>query len=56
MYTVASFDERTNTVGVVFSILSDFICAGFPILLLWDVQISKRTKVALCMLMGLGVM
>lgn len=39
----------------VFSIVSDFICAAFPIVLLWDVQISKRTKIALCFLMGLGV-
>ncbi|KAL8674515.1 MAG: hypothetical protein Q9168_001107 [Polycauliona sp. 1 TL-2023] len=39
----------------VFSIVSDFVLAGFPVLLLWNVQLSKRTKVGLCMLMGLGV-
>ncbi|KAL8760418.1 MAG: hypothetical protein Q9199_000042 [Rusavskia elegans] len=39
----------------VFSIVSDFVLAGFPIVLLWNVQLSKRTKVGLCMLMGLGV-
>ncbi|KAL8862515.1 MAG: hypothetical protein Q9178_001013 [Gyalolechia marmorata] len=37
------------------SIVSDFIFAGFPIILLWDVQLSKRTKIGLCLLMGLGV-
>ncbi|KAL8915510.1 MAG: hypothetical protein Q9171_000075 [Xanthocarpia ochracea] len=37
------------------SIVSDFIFAGFPIILLWNVQLSKRTKVGLCLLMGLGV-
>ncbi|KAL8812818.1 MAG: hypothetical protein Q9223_002030 [Gallowayella weberi] len=39
----------------VFSIISDFILAAFPIVLLWNVQLSKRTKVGLCLLMGLGV-
>ncbi|KAL9639431.1 MAG: hypothetical protein Q9204_001090 [Flavoplaca sp. TL-2023a] len=39
----------------VFSIVSDFILAGFPIVLLWNVQLGKRTKLGLCMLMGLGV-
>ncbi|KAL9000871.1 MAG: hypothetical protein Q9169_000626 [Polycauliona sp. 2 TL-2023] len=39
----------------VFSIVSDFVLALFPILLLWNVQLSKRTKLGLCMLMGLGV-
>ncbi|KAL8701532.1 MAG: hypothetical protein Q9201_004861 [Fulgogasparrea decipioides] len=47
--------ETIIIVQGVFSILSDFICATFPIVLLWDVPLSKRTKVALCLLMGLGV-
>ena len=42
--------------SIVFSIVSDFILAGFPIVLLWNVQLGKRTKLGLCMLMGLGVM
>jgi len=39
----------------VFSILTDFICAGFPIILLWNAKLNVRTKVALNLLMGLGV-
>ncbi|KAL8788429.1 MAG: hypothetical protein Q9213_001652 [Squamulea squamosa] len=39
----------------IFSIVSDFVLAAFPIVLLWNVQLNKRTKVGLCMLMGLGV-
>ncbi|KAI4233244.1 MAG: hypothetical protein LQ349_004533 [Xanthoria aureola] len=53
------FDKDTVAIIIivqgVFSIVSDFILAGFPILLLWNVQLSKRTKVGLCVLMGLGV-
>ncbi|KAK4693819.1 hypothetical protein P7C71_g3651, partial [Lecanoromycetidae sp. Uapishka_2] len=39
----------------VFSIVTDFICAGFPVVLLWNAKLNIRTKVALNMLMGLGV-
>jgi len=38
-----------------FSILTDFIGAGFPIVLLWNAKLGLRTKVALNLLMGLGV-
>ncbi len=41
---------------VVLSIVSDLICAAFPILFLRNLQISIRTKIALFVLMGLGVM
>ena len=41
---------------LVLSIISDLICAAFPVLFLRNLQIKKRTKVALCVLMGLGVM
>ncbi len=41
---------------LVLSIISDLICAAFPILFLRNLQIKMRTKVALCTLMGLGVM
>ncbi len=40
----------------VFSVITDFILASFPILILRTLQISPRTKIALCVLMGLGVM
>ena len=41
---------------LVLSIISDLICAAFPVLFLRNLQIKMRTKVALCALMGLGVM
>ena len=41
---------------LVLSIISDLICAAFPVLFLRNLQIKMRTKVALCVLMGLGVM
>jgi len=39
----------------VISIVSDFFLSAFPILILRKVQISFRSKVGLCALMGLGV-
>ncbi|KAK0507763.1 hypothetical protein JMJ35_009652 [Cladonia borealis] len=39
----------------ILSIISDLICAAFPVLFLRNLQIKMRTKVALCVLMGLGV-
>ncbi len=41
---------------LVLSVISDLICAAFPVLFLRNLQIKMRTKVALCSLMGLGVM
>ena len=38
------------------SIISDFLLALFPIVLLWKVQIALRVKAGLCALMGLGLM
>ncbi|KAI9813676.1 MAG: hypothetical protein M1827_003747 [Pycnora praestabilis] len=38
-----------------FSVFTDLICSGFPIIVLWDVKIPRRVKIALCGLMGLGV-
>lgn len=40
----------------VFSVISDFSFAAYPILMLWKVQIKWKTKVGLWCLMGLGVM
>lgn len=39
----------------VCSILTDFIGAAFPIILLWNARLSLRTKICLNLLMGLGV-
>ena len=38
----------------VISIVSDFVFALFPVLLLWRIQIDLNMKVGLCLLMGLG--
>ena len=38
------------------SIISDFMLALFPIVLLWKVQIAPRIKAGLCSLMALGLM
>ena len=38
------------------SIISDFMLALFPIVLLWKVQIAPRIKAGLCTLMALGLM
>lgn len=40
----------------VLSTISDLVLAALPAIFLRNLQISFRTKVALCMLMGLGVM
>ncbi|KAL8677442.1 MAG: hypothetical protein Q9186_006128 [Xanthomendoza sp. 1 TL-2023] len=39
----------------VFSILTDFLCATFPAVLLWNVRIRTKTKIGVCLLMGAGV-
>lgn len=39
----------------VISIVSDFFLSAFPVLILRKVQINFRSKVGLCLLMGLGV-
>lgn len=38
----------------VFSIVYDFVLAILPVIFLWNVQISLRRKIGICMLMGLG--
>lgn len=40
----------------VWAALSDFIMASLPALLLWNLQISRKLKVGLSCLMGLGVL
>ncbi|KAL8998623.1 MAG: hypothetical protein Q9169_002374 [Polycauliona sp. 2 TL-2023] len=52
-----SMDVVQNVVTAqgVFSFLTDFICAAFPAILLWNVKIKTKTKVGVCCLMGAGV-
>ena len=47
--------QRIIISQAIISIISDFLLAAFPILILRKVQISLRTKVGLCMLMSLGL-
>ncbi|KAI4228422.1 MAG: hypothetical protein LQ349_006553 [Xanthoria aureola] len=39
----------------VLSIITDLICAAFPVFFLRGLQVSLRTKIGLCLLMGLGL-
>jgi hypothetical protein len=48
--------QRIILSQAVISILSDFMFALFPIVLLWKVQVASRIKVGLCLLMSLGLM
>ena len=36
--------------------LADFILAFLPTVFMWDVQMKIRTKVGICILMGMGVL
>lgn len=47
--------ESIIIVQGVFSIMTDFIGAGFPVILLWNAKLNMRVKIALNLLMGLGV-
>ena len=49
-------DLATLKPSIVLSIITDLICAAFPIFFLRGLQVRLRTKIALCVLMGLGVM
>ena len=48
--------QRIIISQALISIISDFMLALFPIVLLWKVQISMRVKAGLCSLMALGLM
>ena len=42
--------------GPGFDALTDLLCAGIPIFVIQRLQMNIRTKIALCFLMGLGVL
>ena len=42
-------------VGFAVDVVTDLLCAGVPVLVIHRLQMTFRTKVALCVLMGLGV-
>ena len=48
--------QRIIISQALISIISDFMLALFPLVLLWKVQIAIRVKAGLCILMGLGLM
>jgi len=41
--------------GVIYSVLDLFI-TSLPVIILWKVQIDKRTKIGICVLLGLGLL
>ena len=42
-------------VGFAVDVVTDLVCAGIPVLVIHRLQMSSRTKIALCVLMGLGI-
>ena len=42
-------------IGFAIDVVTDLVCAGIPILVIHRLQMDLKTKVALCLLMGLGV-
>ena len=42
-------------IGFAIDVVTDLICAGIPILVIHRLQMNHQTKIALCILMGLGV-
>ncbi|MCJ1310220.1 hypothetical protein MMC25_003882 [Agyrium rufum] len=42
-------------VGFAIDVITDLICAGIPIIVIRQLQMNLRTKIALCVVMGLGV-
>ena len=42
-------------IGFAIDVVTDLICAGIPVLVIHRLQRNNQTKVALCILMGLGV-
>jgi hypothetical protein len=43
-------------VVVIVSTLQDFFLCALPIVLIWNLQISRRQKAALCGIFGLGLL
>lgn len=54
LFSKLSVEVIINIQGVI-SVITDFIGAAFPILLLLNAKLHLRTKIALDLLMGLGV-
>ncbi|KAI4119256.1 MAG: hypothetical protein LQ345_000805 [Seirophora villosa] len=44
-----------GALSAVLSIVTDVICAAFPVFFLRGLQVRLRTKIGLCLLMGMGI-
>ncbi|KAH7110103.1 hypothetical protein B0J11DRAFT_208068 [Dendryphion nanum] len=42
-------------VQVAYSVVTDLICALLPVIVLWNIKISLKTKIGVCVLMSLGL-
>ena len=47
---------RITKLVTVISAVSDFVFSSYPILILWKLQMKLKTKIALCCLMGVGIL
>lgn len=45
----------TNLIAAI-AIVTDLVCAGFPIIILRKLKINRRTKYALWVIMGIGLL
>ena len=50
------FEEACLTVTLGLDAFTDLVCAGIPTFVILRLQMSMRTKIALCVLMGLGIL
>ena len=50
------FEEACLTVTLGLDAFTDLVCAGIPIFVILRLQMNMRTKIALCVLMGLGIL
>jgi hypothetical protein len=53
--TLATRHGADNMEPPAYSVVTDFVCALLPVVVLWRVKISARTKVGVCGLMALGL-
>lgn len=57
MFTpIHQFTVAYSHLNIVFAVVTDFICSILPTAFLWNVQISRRTKVTICLLMSMGLL
>jgi hypothetical protein len=47
--------QQLTDPGTAYSVVTDFICALLPVVVLWNVKITLKTKIGVCCLMSLGL-